>query len=291
MKPSRIRPSVAAGIASPFAILMVAGILSAHDFWLVPNAFTVAGGGSIEVRGQTSSRFPTSESAVVPERVAEARVIAGTGDTRVTDLSVSEKSLLLRHKPAGMGQHIVAVALVARTSKTTPAGLKRYIALEGNTALAERYEREGTYPKVDSLTQRAAKFAKTIVEVGRGGPRLFDRVVGHLLELVPLNDPALLRAGDSLTVRLIYRGQPVAGTELHAGAAPDSSSQPNADARPKDLGVVTNSQGVARIPLNRSGLWNVRTLYAAPGTSAIEWDVSFVTLVFEVAPGGSAPRE
>lgn len=281
MRPAVLR-YLCAGLVALVTLVIATANLSAHDFWLVPNAFRLSAGAALEVRGQTSSRFPTTESAVVPERVAEARVITAASDVRVTDLSVSEKSLLLRHKPTGPGQHVVAIALVARTSRTTPAGLKRYIALEGNTALAERYEREGLFAGTDSVTQRAAKFAKTIVEVGSGGARAFDRVVGHPVEFVPLHDPSQLSSGDTLAVRLLFRGKPQARMELHAGAAPDSAAP--ADARPTDVSVITGEDGVARIPLDRSGLWNVRTLHAAPAGSAAEWEVGFVTLVFAVSP-------
>lgn len=263
--------------------------LLAHDFWIVPNAFVVAAGGTMEIRGQTGTKFPTSISAVAPERVAEARVVGASEDERITDLSVKDSSLILRHKPSTPGQRIVAVALVARTSRTTPANLKRYIALEGNAELAERYERDGTYPKTDSVTQRAAKYAKTIVEIGKGGPRAFARAVGHALEFVPVIDPSMLHAGDSLAVRLLFRGQPVAGAHLHAGAAASPNAATDGGVQGKDLSIVTGSDGVAKIPLAQPGLWNVRTLHAAPGAGgSTEWEVAFATLVFNVgAPNGA----
>ncbi|MEJ7810241.1 MAG: DUF4198 domain-containing protein [Gemmatimonadaceae bacterium] len=294
----RFGRSVSGAALAGVLILASAAALAAHDFWVVPNAFAVAAGGTIEVRGQTSTKFPTSLSAVTPERVADARVVGAAGEDRITDLSVSDKSLVLRHRPSTAGQRIVAVALVPRASRTTPASLKRYIALEGNAELAERYEREGMYPKADSLTQRSVKFAKTVVEVGRGGPRAFSRAVGHALEFVPVTDPAALRAGDSLAVRLLYRGTPVAGAHLHAGVAPAAGAATAAAApqvsgaeanEHKDLSVVTGADGIAKVPLDRSGLWNVRTLHAAPVPGgAAEWDVTFATLVFNVDRGGSA---
>lgn len=283
------------GVGRVSRIAAVTGVLTAasavallaHDFWIVPNAFVVAAGGTIEIRGQTGTRFPTSVSAVAPERVADARVIGASNEERITDLSVKDSSLILRHKPTTPGQRIVAVALVARSSRTTSANLKRYIALEGNSELAEHYERDGAYPKTDSLTQSAAKYAKTIVEIGHGGPRAFARNVGHALEFIPVNDPSALRVGDSLAVRLLFRGQAVANAHLHAGVAP----APNATSEDasKDLSVATDSDGVAMIPLARAGLWNARTLYAAPMRgSAGEWEVAFATLVFEVhAPDGA----
>ncbi|MDP9349468.1 MAG: DUF4198 domain-containing protein, partial [Gemmatimonadota bacterium] len=78
------RPAVAFGLA---ALVACATTLLAHDFWIVPNAFVVGTDDLIEVRGQTSSRFPTSEGAVAPERVADARVLDAGGETRIGDLS------------------------------------------------------------------------------------------------------------------------------------------------------------------------------------------------------------
>jgi ketosteroid isomerase-like protein len=221
--------------------------------------------------------------------------VGASDDERISDLSVKDSSLILRHKPTTAGQRIIAVALVARASRTTPANLKRYIGLEGNRELAERYDREGAYPKSDSLTQRAAKYAKTMVEIGRGGPRAFTRTVGHALEFVPVNDPSALRVGDSLAVRLMFRGQPVAGAHLHAGAAAPPNATQDGGTQTQDLSIVTGADGVAKIPLARSGLWNVRTLHAAPGVGASgEWEVAFATLVFDVAAApnaGPAPIE
>jgi uncharacterized GH25 family protein/ketosteroid isomerase-like protein len=296
MKPFRLRRSVGAIALAAAGVLVLAGVLAAHDFWIVPNAFAISDEGTIEIRGQTGTRFATSTSAVTPDRIADARVIGSSGDERITDLTVSDKSLLLRHRPTGAGQRIIAVALHPRVTRTTPANLKRYIALEGNTELAERYDRDGAYGKADSLTQRAAKYAKTIVEVGRGGPRAFSRVAGHALELVPLADPATLRAGDSLAVRLLFRGQPVGGAHLHAGAAveaPVSTTATRDTTAPKDLSIVTNDLGIAKIPLERTGLWNVRALHAAPvvaGVAAGEWEVAFATFVFSVGSSGTTNR-
>lgn len=276
------------------AIVATSRMLFAHDFWIVPDAFQVTPGGTLTVRGQTSSKFPTSQSAVAPDRIAEARLVGAASDERLTDFSTSGKSLLIRHRPTAPGQLIVAVALVSRSARTTPERLQRYIALEGAPELAERYARDRTYPKTDSVTQVSAKFAKTLVEVGRDGPRAFDKTVGHALELVPVNDPSLLRAGDTLVVRLLYRGQPVPGAHLHGGAAAPgvtAMSDSAQSAVPALAGVTaeTGADGTARLVLNGSGIWNVRTLHAAPTAEAgaANWEVYFVTLVFSVRDKGA----
>jgi ketosteroid isomerase-like protein len=296
-RPARRRLSrfVSTGVIAVALVLVGTAVLSAHDFWIVPNAFAIDANGTMEVRGQTSVKFPTSGSAVTPDRVAEARLIAAASEERIGDLSVSGKSLLLRHRPTSAGQRVIAVALVTRTSRAAAAGLKRYIALEGAPELAERYERDGAFAKSDSVTQQITKYAKTLVEVGRGGPRAFSRVAGHALEFVPVTDPSALRVRDTLMVRLAFRGRPLASAHVHAGAAPEAAIDDSA-ALPKDwkdLSLETGPDGVARVPLDRPGVWNVRTLHAAPSANGQpgEWEVAFATIVFRaIATGSGAGR-
>jgi ketosteroid isomerase-like protein len=281
-----LRRKVVAIASSLVAIGAFVGIADAHDFWLVPNAFHVADGGALEVRGQTSSRFPTSESAVTPDRITEARVVGGGEDVRIAEVSTSGTSLLLRHRPRTAGQRLIAVSIAPRSVRASGPRFKQYIELEGNPALAARYEREGLLPKTDSITRRYAKYAKTFVEVGRGGARSFARVLGQPLEFIPLSDPATLKAGDTLALRLLYKGQPLAEMAVHAGVA-------RGEGEPEDVHLATDRSGIARVALTSGGLWNVRTLHVvpAPAGSGADWDSHFATVVFSVAGGsGSAVR-
>ena len=287
------RPRTA--IAAMAAVVTFATVLAAHDFWIVPSAFEVEAEGWVEVQGQTGTRFPISVSAVTPDRVADARVIGAGSEERIPELSVRDKSLVLRHRPTTPGQRIIAVGLATRTNREPAVTLKRYIALEGAPELAERYEREGAFGNIDSVTRHTTKYAKTIVEVGRGGPRAFTRAAGHPLEWVPETDPSALRTGDTLAVRLLYRGRALAGAHLHAGSAAESevsSSSPETAPPRRDLTLTTDAAGIVRIPLHQAGLWNVRTLHAAPAASGAvgEWEVAFATLVFRVTGGPAGPQ-
>ncbi len=97
----------------PLALTMLwVGSAIAHDFWIVPLTFDVEPGGTLEARGQTGTRFPVSEGAVRVDRIAKASVIDASDAERLTDLSVSEKSLVIRHGPVNAGQRVIAVALV-----------------------------------------------------------------------------------------------------------------------------------------------------------------------------------
>ena len=110
----------------------------------------------------------------------------------------------------------------------------------------------------------------------------------RLLEFLPETDPSAARASGALSMRLLFRGRPLANAHVHAGVAYEGAPKDSAKA-PKDLALVTDADGRIIVPLAHGGLWNVRTLHAAPaeaGTSAT-WDVHFATLTFRVS-GGSA---
>lgn len=299
----RISSGAAVGAGAMIAAAGGATRAWADDFWLVPNAFVVTPGSTLELRGQTSSAFPASKAAVTPDRVTDAKVLSAGGAEPLGGFTVSGASLLVRHRPTSAGQRVVAVALKPRLVRESAAGFRRYLVLEGAPEALARYEREGRLPTTDSITRRYAKHAKTIVEVGQGGPRAFGRPAGYPVEFIPLTDPAALAPGDTLPVRLLHRGRPLARARLQAGVhagdvgaaalerplpAPPAASggATHGAAHGDDLSLTTDADGVVRVPLRGAGTWNVRAIHILPAASGsgADWDVHWATLVFRVAP-------
>ena len=243
---------------------------SAHDFWLVPDVFAIPAAGQLVVRGQTSSAFPTTLSAVTPDRVTDAKVLGAADEERITALSTQDNSMVLKHRPKTPGQKVVAVAVGWRHVKETAESFRKYLVAEGAEDALARFERSGQLPKAD-LVRRYAKYGKTVVEVGEG-PRAFERAAGHPLEFMPIADPAT--AGE-LQVRLMFQGKPLAGARVHAGAA-QRNGKPV-----KDLTLTTSNDGVISVPAG-AGLWNVRTIHVVPAAAGADaqWDVHWATFVF-----------
>jgi uncharacterized GH25 family protein len=258
-------------------VLLVARSLWSHDFWLVPNAFRMAPGAELVVHGQTSSNFPSSLSAVTPDRVASARLLTAGKDEPIANLEVGGTSLRLTHRPQEVGQALVAVAIHPRTIRESPESFRRYLELEGAPEALARYEREGLMP-TDSITRRYAKYAKTLVEVGEGGPRAFTEEVGHPLEFVPLSDPAAARAGEDLRFRMVFRGAPLPHARGHASAAESAESE----GAYQEVSFETDADGEFSLGVTAKGLWNVRALHIvpAPAGSGADWDVHWASFVW-----------
>ena len=257
--------------------LATARLVSAHDFWLVPDALTGGERGEIVVRGQTSSAFPTSESAAAPERLTEARVLGASGEEIIAVRSIEGPSLLLRHRPKTPGQKIIVASLGWRHVKETAESFRKYLVLEGAEDALQRYERQGKLP-TDAIVRRYAKYAKTSVQFGEGPPA-FSRVAGQPLEFVPLENPAGLRAGAEFRVRLLFQGKPLANARIHAGVAP-----PRNNPAGKDIDLATSNDGAVAVRIHLAGLWNVRTIHVvpAPRGADADWDVHWASYVFDV---------
>jgi len=263
---------------SLLAITLVwASPLLSHDFWLIPNAFRVEPGEEIVIHGQTSSDFPTSLSAVTVDRVESARILTRHDEQAIHGLDIDGNSLHVMHHAGGAGQAIVAVAILPRTIPESPESFRRYLSLEGAPEALARYEREGILP-TDSITRRYAKYAKTVVEVGEGGPRAYQRTAGHPLEFVPLSDPSETPAGDSLRFRVLFLGEPLAHARGHASVA-ESGESPSAF---HESDFETDEGGEFSLHIQGQGIWNVRALHItpAPAQSGADWDVHWATFVW-----------
>ena len=203
------------------ALLAAASAAAAHDFWLVPNAFTVARGETLDVSARTSSRFPTSESAVAPERVKAARLISSAGESPIADLSVAGKSLRLRHRPDADGQYVVAVALVRRESRTTPT-LVVQVAPGGHAGHNRPAQRESNGDVALPLSTVASDSQDVADAVGRFHAAL--AAGDSVAALALLSDDVTILESGGVESRTEYRSHHLPGDMAFARAIPSKRS-------------------------------------------------------------------
>ena len=209
-----------------FAAMSV-GSAAAHDLWL-----TIEGGANAR-RVIVNYGHPGDRPPTVADKILD--LVAVTADQNV--------SLLMGLAPG--------------TSQGAPIVRSRAFIDDARTLVAARYD-NGYWVKIgDDLYRNvskrmapdaldslwSAKFAKTVT--GAGAP--WSSVLGHELEIVPLTDPALARAGESLRVRVLFRGAPLAGAALERG----DGVRPIKEADiPK---FQTDGEGIAAVPIERAG--------------------------------------
>jgi uncharacterized GH25 family protein len=262
------------------ALLTLAPKLSAHDFWLIPDMFGFPEGSVIHINGRQGTRFPNG-TAVRADQIVQARIIGANSDAKITEMSVEGTSLKLHQKPSAIGQYLVIAAVTPRTLRSPAPGFLRFLRAEGAAAEAARLEREKALTGLDTVVYNSATFAATTAQVGNGGPRAFSKTAGLPLEFVPVNDPAHVHVGDTLHVRVVANGKSVPRISLDATPAIDSARTTGSAMM---ISITADDNGIAHVPLSRSGPWMLRSAYVTRhAPAANELDVARSTYVFAVA--------
>lgn len=105
-----------------------------------------------------------------------------------------------------------------------------------------------------------------------------DYTVGHPLEIIPLTNPATVRAGDYLQVKVLLQGKPYYG-RIYATPMGFSTA--------KDVFAYTaktNRQGVGQIRILQPGVWLIKAEYRRPYPDPMVCDEEafIATLTLEV---------
>ncbi len=274
----------------PMSLVLGLGLVAtagAHHLWLVGEPSMVGTAPAVfRLEARTGNEFPETEVAVQPERIERSQVIGPTGpvaDVRweaLPDRSVAEVRL------EAPGAYWVTMELRPRFIALSASEFNEYLAHEGLTAVLELRRRMGILDR--AAHELYAKYAKVLLIVrppeGDGGPaEVVTKPVGLKIEIVP---QAVPRRGDDLPIQVLFEGRPVGPLQVFAGA---EGSGPAAV-------FSTDAQGRVRIPLNRPGRWNVRTIHMIHlkeplrwEDRTVEWMSYWATLTMEVPASARTP--
>lgn len=266
-----------AGLIRTIAVLMVPAALLAHDTWLVPMSFRASVGGAVQVKLATSEEFPTSESAATPDRIARFTIRTKSGTARVEGYRVESTFLVADVTPREDGHAVVVAETKPRAFVLEPKVFNDYLRDEELKPILEARKAMGHWDAPGR--ERYRKIAKTILCVGNARDRIYRKPEGLWLEIVPKQSTCDLRVGDRLTVQVLFEGRPLQGVAVAAGYTGVAGHK-------YPIWVRTPKRGQVRIPLDRPGLWYVRTLHMVPAKDDPEadWHSAFSTLTFEVKP-------
>jgi uncharacterized GH25 family protein len=126
---------------------------------------------------------------------------------------------------------------------------------------------DGSYFDGDRAAARAAEPGKTVT-IARyfakysklylnpaASDRSFSTPLGTEMEIIPLDNPALLKQGSTARFRVLYNGKPLANTTVNATWDYYDYKSPDTYAHTGK----TNAQGEVSFTINAKGLWIIQT--------------------------------
>ena len=264
---------VVPSLVGAMAVFLVAAHALAHDLWLVPPEKLDPKKATF-FRANSGSKFPKSDHAPDPAKFKRRLLVLPNGSKGTVEASGTEdKSGLLKFEPASPGIYVVAVETEPKLITLDADKFNNYLVSDGLLHIYLLRRKEGILDKPGR--ERYSKSPKAIVQVGAGGEGDPCRVLGLPLEIVPLRNPFALKVGDTLRVRVLFRGKPLANANLGWDAPGDGDSP---------LGTVrTDFRGEALVPISQLGLMTIRlTHMTRPKETEYEWESFWTTLTFRI---------
>ena len=272
------RPIVALATLMAAFVLSLVAPAAAHDYWIEPSVFRLDRGGRVLFYLRVGEHFSGEPAAFSVERT-----------TRFTIDNSSRKFdvLPLQRDPAGMAR-LTEGGLQIVSYENTPAYLElpaerfnAYLRAEGLESILQAREEAGASQQLGK--EAFSRCAKALLwveedEPPSAGAGFHSRPAGMTLELLPDTNPYGMEAPATLTVKLVYQGQPVAGALIMAlnKRAPDEVQR-----------VESGSEGRAEFRLRRGGVWMVKAVHMVPAAAAAreDWRSYWASLTFDLPAG------
>lgn len=281
----RKNPSRLAAVALAVLALAVGTVrgLFGHDLFLKPEAFLIAPNSEVQLR-VLNGTFTTSEASVTRERLRDLSLAGPSGLARAdtTAWGAAGKESRWKIRVGDAGTYVAGASLFPRILRLSAKEFNAYLAEDGIAdVLADRQRMK---EQDQSSRERYSKHVKAIVSVGRSsGSRsdtAFRTPFGYPAELVPIDNPYLLKSGTTLRVRALVDGVPIANQIVLAGG---HTSQ---GVKIAERQTRTDSGGVARVSLRSAGVWYVkfirmRRVMPTVGDS-VDYESKWATLTFAV---------
>jgi uncharacterized GH25 family protein len=270
MTPKRL---LAALVGAGTALLAPTAAVHAHETWIVPPSFSVAAGTPLDVQLTTGALFPTPEFNTQSDDVVYARLRQGQRVVELKDRDTQPKTLRLRGPALAPGTAVVHALLPPAEVQLSLTQVAEYFD-EIKASAAVRSTWAAQRRQQASWTESFTKQAKTCIRVGTGDDKACRRAVGLPLEIVPLDTVFGVKAGQTIRVRLLWQGKPMAGASLGHIVEPQATRH----------FATTDADGVAAISIATPGRAMIFSVYLRPLQKIGTWESDFTTLTLQVEP-------
>jgi uncharacterized GH25 family protein len=243
----------------------------AHDYWLMPESFFAAPGSTDELRLLMGDDFVVEEERPFQKKpTLRFRHFAGK---ETSDLSGEDgKKPFARLSLKESVTHLIALDRASSLIKLEADKFNKYLKEEGLDAILEARRKAGEDRSPGR--ERYSRYIKTLIQAGDKPDDTATRVIGQKLEIVLQANPYRLKAGDSLTVKVLFEGKPLARAKVFAHHREKEKTRTQS--------TTTSAEGLATFKLNASGPWLIRLVHMrrAVKDADADWESFWAALTF-----------
>lgn len=190
--------------------------------------------------------------------------------------AVGKQSQLVIH-PNASGTVLLGISTKMSTSTRTATDFAKYLELEDLPDTLASYD-ASRYPK--GVTYGYTKHARAIGQIGDVLTDDYAASLGYPLEIQLSRNPGGVKAGERLTLHVLYNGRPEPGLRVYVGAG---AHAPNQGAHGGATLLRTDAEGKAEFEVSTGGTWYIHANRMAPSEQGgLDFMSDRASLTFDV---------
>lgn len=251
-----------------------------HDLWLEPSTFSAKVNEAVHVSLRVGEHFKGEPVPRDPARIERFVIIGPEGERPVVGKEGDDPAGMTRASQAGV--HAVGYVTRPVHLELEAEKFESYLKEKGFERIIEERARLGESKKAGR--EDYSRSIKSLIRVGDAGVEGFDRALGLPLELVPVQNPFAVKAGDKIAFRLLLNGKPLSGALVDTTSKRGESTAPPQSARTDERGEVTFTAG-------GPGTWLLCAVHMERlTTETAEWRSTWTSLTFETTAAPASAK-
>ena len=255
----------------------------AHEFWLMPQSFSVASQQDFLLELRVGAGWPGESLGRNPAYIERFGLIDAAGERPVGGQAGGDPAGVVTAKKPGAAWSVFRSKHSALTLDA--AKFESYLRDEGLESIIDARRLSGTSDAPGR--EMYSRCAKSLLQVGQATATpsaVLKRNTGLTLELIPQTDPQQLRGGGAFTLQLLYLNKPLRGALVKA--LPQSLVNATATAQ---ITARTDAQGRVSLPLSQGGVWLINAVHMvkAPANFDADWESVWSSLTLQLPPAAA----
>lgn len=251
-------------------LLLAAGGLHAHDFWIEPSTFRPAPGSTAAVGLRVGQNFVGDPVPRFSRSIEQFSIRQGGSEQPINGLENIDPAGWLRAD--GRSTAVIVYRSTGSFVELPAEKFEDYLRQEGLERIIDTRAKRGQRDKPGR--ERFYRYAKALL-TGQQPSAAVTQPLGLLYEIVPDDDPTARLA--PFRGRVLYGGKPLGDALVVAMLHSDPSVR---------LTVRSDAQGAFSFVLPHAGVWLIKSVHMVKASffSDADWESLWASLTFETPP-------
>lgn len=219
----------------------------AHEFWLEPQQYIFSRTDEINIRFRAGESFTGNNWKGNREKVNELKLYYADIIDDLTDAISDEEGDSLQFSIHEEG---TAMVTFNNTNSFIELDAEKFNAYLSEDGLQAAIDYRKQHNETDSIGREFyQRSVKTIVQVGALKTEVYKKQTALPVDIIPLSHPYQLNDGDSLTVKVLFKNEPLVNAKIRVWHKLLS--------RVNNTWFMSNEKGEVSFPVNTTSEWMV----------------------------------